>query len=229
MAAGCGNLQRALRAALAAHISKVDMESLLLGEQLARFHAERHRLDPACGMLMEQLANAVQRLRGIHADPVNDRCLAGICLRHDQRLNAAFAGEHRNRQHSRYRPQQPIKAELANQQDFSKRLDLHGARSMKNADGNREVETGSFLFQIGRSQIDRDGGRRNLEAGVFDRGAHPLARLAHCRVGQADHVEAVLHQLDAGEVDFHVDKVCVNAVNGSAERFGKHKYVGKRG
>ncbi len=54
---------------------------------------------------------------------------------------------------------------------------------------DRQVEARPRLAQVGRRQVRRDPLLRELEAGVDQRRAHPLARLAHRRVGQADERE----------------------------------------
>ena len=45
---------------------------------------------------------------------------------------------------------------------------------------------GPALRHVARREVRRDPPRRELEAGVEDRGVHALARLAHRRVGEAD-------------------------------------------
>jgi hypothetical protein len=63
---------------------------------------------------------------------------------------------------------------------------------------------------------------RNQVAGVLDGGADAVAALAHCGVGQADGVKVVLIGDHAAVVDFNIDEVGVDAVNGRAEGFEKH-------
>ena len=74
--------------------------------------------------------------------------------------------------------------------------------------GDGEVEMVAFLAQVGGSEIDDDGLGIQIEAAVLDRGAHPLAALAHRGIGEA-------HDLDLGEsvvdVDFDLDGACFNA------------------
>ena len=53
-------------------------------------------------------------------------------------------------------------------------------------DGEREVEARTDLAQVGRREVDRDAAVGEDVAGVRERGAHALARLAHRLVGQAD-------------------------------------------
>src|SRR2546425_11397378 len=52
----------------------------------------------------------------------------------------------------------------------------------EDAECDRQVERGTFFPEVGRGQVHGDPVGRKGKAGVADRGAHPLAALAHCRV-----------------------------------------------
>ena len=70
-------------------------------------------------------------------------------------------------------------------------------------------------------------GRRDVVAAVLQRGADAVAALADCGIGQADGVKVVLVGLDAGAVDFHLDDVGVDAVDGGAEGLVEHGCSGR--
>ena len=72
------------------------------------------------------------------------------------------------------------------------------ARRAEHPDGDRDVEGGAVLAQVGGRQVDGDPARRQLEAAVLERAADPHPPLAHAGVGQPDDVAA-------GEPDRHVD------------------------
>jgi hypothetical protein len=99
------------------------------------------------------------------------------------------------------------------------------------AEGDREVEAARILRQVGRRQVDRDAlVGREVEAGVLDRAADPLARLLDLDVGQSDQREtrqsvrqmhldrdfgrfeaqqgAALHQTQTHVAPFHQDGAC---------------------
>ncbi len=61
------------------------------------------------------------------------------------------------------------------------------------------------FFRVGGREVDGDEGGRNGVAGVLDGGAHAVAALAHCRVGQADGVKDILLSDDAAVINFYVD------------------------
>jgi hypothetical protein len=74
-----------------------------------------------------------------------------------------------------------------------KPLDLAGGqrlhrRHQRQRDG--QVEMGAFLGKVGGRQIERDALGRKREADGVQAGAHPLLRLRHGLVGQADDVKA---------------------------------------
>ncbi len=90
------------------------------------------------------------------------------------------------------------------------------------AESHGQVESGAFFFDVGRGEVDGDVRGGNVIAAVLQRGADAVAALAHRGVGQADGVEVVLIALDAGAVDFHLNDVGVDAVDGGAESFIEH-------
>ena len=63
---------------------------------------------------------------------------------------------------------------------------------------------------------------------VFQRGADAVAALAHGSVGQSDGVEMILIALDAGAVDFHLNDVGVDPVDGGAESLVEHDNRSRR-
>ena len=92
----------------------------------------------------------------------------------------------------------------------------------EHAAGQREIEAGPDLAQMGRGQVGRDAPRRELEAGVEDRRVDALARLAHGRVAQP-------HDREGGQagahVDLHRDRTRVEPV----QREGAHAREHRRG
>ncbi len=96
--------------------------------------------------------------------------------------------------------------------------------SAENTERDGEVETGAFLFDVGGREVDGDEGGRNQVAGVFDGGADAVAALAHGGVGESDGVEVVLIGNDTALVDFDIDQVGINAVDGSAKGLEEHGF-----
>ena len=109
-------------------------------------------------------------------------------------------------------------AQLSGQRQFAKEFviiqithpDLF--RGDQNAECDRQVEATAVLRQVGRCQRHRDPPLRLGKAGIADRRTHPVTRFAHCRVGQADDIEA---RQTAGQVHFGPHRGCGNAKLGT--------------
>ena len=63
---------------------------------------------------------------------------------------------------------------------------------------------------------------RNVVSAILQRGSHALAALAHGSIGQANGGETFVICLDPGDIDFHVDHIGINPINGSAAGFIEH-------
>jgi len=73
--------------------------------------------------------------------------------------------------------------------------------------------------------MDGDVRGRDVVAAVLERGADAVAAFADSCVGQADGVKVVLVALDAGAVDFDLNNVGIDAVDGGAESFVEHVVI----
>jgi hypothetical protein len=96
-----------------------------------------------------------------------------------------------------------IERQLAEQHDVGNCAAFHHAGCRQHAERDRQIERGAGLPHVGRRQVDGDALGRELEAAVPDCRAHPIAALAHARVGQPDHRE---HRQPERHVYFHVDR-----------------------
>ena len=96
-------------------------------------------------------------------------------------------------------------------------LELPGGGQQRG--GDRQVHPGPGLAQAGRGEVGDDPPQRELEAAVDQRRAHPLARLAHRRVGQADDREGGQAAMD---VDLDPDRAGRDPVEGEGLRRGEH-------
>src|SRR3546814_9719368 len=86
--------------------------------------------------------------------------------------------------------------------DLRQRLHRHLPAGGEDAQRDRQVEAAAVLGQVGGGEVDGDRALRELELRATDRGAHAVARLAHRRLRQADHVHP---RQAAGEVDLAPD------------------------
>ena len=66
---------------------------------------------------------------------------------------------------------------------FERSLQHRSCRA-QNADGNRQVEPGTFFSHVGGGQVDDDILEGKFQAAVFDGGADALAAFSYGRVGK---------------------------------------------
>ena len=102
-----------------------------------------------------------------------------------------------------------VEAELAQHREARQRVVRHRADRRHQAERDRQVVMAAFLRQVGGREIDGDAARRQREPGGDQRGAHPLLGLGHRLVGQADDVEG----RQAGrDLHLHVDRAGLDAL-----------------
>ena len=133
-----------------------------------------------------------------------------------------FARQNGDGQHAGDGAHAAVEAELADQEKAAEVVRAQRAIGAEDADGDGQVEAGAFFLEIGGREVDGDEGGRDVEAGVLDGGADAVAAFAHGGVGQADGVEVIFIGDHAAIVDFDVDEVGVDAVDGGAESFEEH-------
>src|SRR5208337_2257834 len=129
----------------------------------------------------------------------------------------------RDRQSAADSAQAPVQRKLADKQRVRDLLLIEPAISAQNAQRHRQVETGPFFANVGRRQIDRDLGGRNVVAAVLQRRPHPVPAFADRGVGQPDRVKVVFLHFDARNVHFHFDDVGVNTVNCGTQGLIEHR------
>ena len=128
----------------------------------------------------------------------DDHGLGRVAGRHDQPPNRAAACPGGDRQHAPHRPQRPVERQLADEERAVEGVRIDDAGGAQHADGDRDVEGGPVLAQVGGRQVDGDPARRQLEPAVVQRAADPDPPLADAGVGEPDDVAA-------GQADRHVD------------------------
>ena len=96
------------------------------------------------------------------------------------------------------RPQRPVKPELTDSGMAAERFWGHLPRRRQQRECDRQVESGSFLAQLGRGEVDRDARRRPLELRGRDPAAHAVLRLLAGSVGEPGDREPGDAVLDVG-------------------------------
>ena len=178
MPAGGGDLERALGALLALDVAQV--EQVAFGLAHLRLRPRQHL------RALEVIGDLDQR---VGRDDLDVRAgpgrLGAAGRRADQALLARI-GADRRRQHAGDRRDRAVEPEFAEHGEAGQRIRRNGADRGHQAERDRQIVMAAFLGQVGGRQIDGDAPRRQREARGDQRRAHPLARLGHRLVRQAD-------------------------------------------
>ena len=137
---------------------------------------------------------------------------------------AALQGE-RHRQCAVHRPQLAAERELAGELEGRQAAGIDMPGRGEDAERDRQIEAARLLRQVGGREADRDPlVVRELETARLQRRPHPLARLLHFGVGQADEREA---RQAVGEVHLDRHRRRIEAAKGATVNDGKgHVYKG---
>ncbi len=218
MAARGGDLEREQRLLLAAHVAEVGV----LAGRRHRGSGRRRRGKRAAAQRGGEIAQVPEAR---HAQAVDERGLGGALLRDEQGVEA------RPRRPFGHRQRPPAPLELTAERELAEhreaverqRRDLPAGR--EDAGGDRDVEPGAGLAQVGRREVRGDAPGREVEPGVRDRGAHPLPRLPHGRVSESDDREG----REAGpEVHLDADRSRLDPVDGEGGDAGEHERHARR-
>ena len=203
VAAGSGDLQRALGRFLALHVAQV-------GRGSCRLRHPRHRRRQHAGAL-HVIDQRDQRRRRQYVHAAREgrfRSVGGgtdqstIAFRCRQR-RGQHAGHRRHRRIQRQLPQRHIVRHLAGRDHPHRR---------QQPQRNGQIVMRAFLGQIGRRQIDGDALERQRQADGGQRRAYPLPAFRHRLVGQphnGDHAIAAF-----ADMDLHVHFAGLNALEG---------------
>jgi hypothetical protein len=203
MAPGGRDLQRAPGIGLAPDVGEVE----LTADRLRRVRGRRRRwpVPP-----LQQGGDQRHRGHAQHLDPLDQRGLGGVLQRHDQALVAGLPSAGRERDRTRHRPQLAAQRQLAADRIGAEAVPGDLPRRRQQRDGEREVEAGAGLADVGRRQVRGQPLEWELETGVEERRADALARLADRRVREADDGEG---RQAAADVDLDRDLDAVDALD----------------
>ena len=201
MAAGGGDLERALGLLLALHLGEVLGQDSGVGDGPGLRRCE----DRAAGEVVDE---GEQRFRRDHLDGPDPGGLGAAARRADEAAVGLGGGE-RRRKRADDRDQRPVERELA-ERDLRRHLvagqDVHRGEDRER---DRQVEVRALLRQVGRREVDGDPLRGKREAHRGHRGAHPLLGLGDRLVGQADEVEG---GQAGGDRALHLDEPRLDAL-----------------
>ena len=197
---------------VAAHLRQLGIGRIAAG----RLVRERGRLDVAAQSRDEVL----QGVDADDLDPGHERGLASARARDDEPFELRAADALRHGEDAAHGADLARQRELA---DHRRALDRRLVELMggdEQRDRERQVERRPDLAQVGRREVDRDAAQRELVAGVHQRGAHPLAGLAHGLVREADDGEGGQPLPDVG---LHPDPPSLDAVDREGHDPGEHQ------
>ena len=212
MAAGRGDLQRALHVLLALHVRKVRDGDLHRVQIRGLGRAEA--LLPA--QMTHQLHHVFHRVDG---QALGKGGLAGVFRRDIELFDPRLFRRQRHGQRPGHGPQLAGQRELAQKgRIFSRLPDLLRGGQIGHQDG-QIVERAGFL-PVRRRQVHGDAAGVKAEAVVADRGAHPFPGFLDRRVRQAHDVKGG-HAV--GDVELHRDGKAADAAHAEAVDLGKHR------
>ena len=210
--AGGSDLDRAPRAALAAHIAEVQRRA---GGSRRGLHRDGwHRL----GSIVQVGHDLRERGRGKKAYLLDDAPLREIGCRQYQTLPET-CGQQGNGQHAPYRLHTAVKRERADDEQTGEPFGRQDADRGEQAERNRQIVRCAALAHVGRRQVDGDSARGKLEPGMLHGAANPIAALPYRRVREADDRE---RRETSGHVDFDIDERCVDSDDGRRPQLSKH-------
>ena len=211
VAAGGGELERLFRQGLSAHIGEVCIVVLYGSRRFGR---------PLGNPIERALAaKEPHRLREMvdreHVDAADERRLARVRAREQDRALARLRRRHRARERAANPPDRAVERQLAEQAHLAESFLRDPAVCGEHAERDREIEARPGFAEMGRREVDRDPLHRPFLVARENRGSDPFARFLDRRVGQS-------HQRELGkargECDLDLDGIAVEPDD--RDRFG---------
>ena len=211
VAAGGGDLQRALHVLLSHHVGKVRHRAAGRG----RLPAGRRNHGRLPFQVGRQLLYVLHTVDG---QAVGQRGLGGIGGGNVQLPHSLPGGKHGHGQHAGNGPQGAGQAQLA-QKGGVLRQGPHLSRGGHDPQQDGQVIDGALLPQPGRRQIYGDAADGKLRPAVFHGGTDPFPGLLHRRVRQTHHVKG---RQTAGEHTLHRYLIAADAAEPQRTHRGHH-------
>ena len=150
----------------------------------------------------QQADDVTQRLEAIDLDLIDDRCLPLILLWYDEPFEMLRPGFYGDREYALGGLQFAVEPELTNHHIFAQRIRRDLSVGGKDGYGQRQVESASFLLEVGRSHVDGDVGPWKFQAIVLHGSGYAVPAFPHCDVAKAS--QMVHHTLD--DAHLHGDR-----------------------
>ena len=170
--AGGRDLEGALGVRLAADVGEVEIVRRGPG---GRWRGGRGRGD---GLAAEEPDRLAERRRREDAQALDGARLGRIVDGDDEGRDAVPAAGERDGEGAAHGLDLAVERELADDREGVRRAVAQGAGGGEDAEGDRQIEGGALLAEVGGREVHGDAVVREGEAGVADRGADALAALA---------------------------------------------------
>jgi hypothetical protein len=177
-------------------------------------HRLQFRLAP------NELIGFPQILHAKDVDALDHGGFARVRRRYDDRAFPPPPRFERDRQHALDRAHRAIERELADKTETVEWVALDFFRGRDHAEGDRQIEARTFLFDIGRREIDRGAPARPKIAAVADRGRDPIAAFFHCRIRQSHDHDV---RIAVRGVNLDLDFVSIDTEDGGGVDPGEHE------
>ncbi len=171
------------------------------------------------GLAVEEIGQLGQGRGTQNAQILHHPRLRQVLLGEDQRLEAGAAGREGHRQRTAHGPDAPLQAQLTEDRHAVKPLAVDLAGRRQHPQGNRQVERGALLADVGRGEVHRDPFQRKRVPGVGERRVHPLASFFYGALRQA---HGRKRRQAVRDVGLDVDQVGVDAEHGGGADAGQH-------
>jgi hypothetical protein len=171
------------------------------------------------GIAGQPLTDLGERCGASDRQSGNERRLGKVGLRHDEQPCACAPSRECRRQHAPYSTHVPAEAELADRPQAVEGGRRDRAGGGQQADGDRQVEAGPVLGQVGGWQRDGHPAVRPVEAGVAEGRADAVAGLQDGGVAEPHHGD---RRQAAADVDLDADGVGDEADQRGGRQPGQH-------
>ena len=218
MAAGGRHDDRPLGHLLAADVGEIDVVVGQFAKQVVQPRGGRFDLDFA----RQEGDGLGQALHGDDLDAFHDGRFRGAFGGHDQPAEVlVLGGGHGHRQGPFGRPRAAVQGQFADDRVLGERLGSDLSAADERAHGDRQIERGGILGQVGRGQVDDDAALRALKARVDHRPLDAMRAFLDGGLGQSD--QNVFGQTAGRDIDLDLNGQGIDADEREGFEFGEHR------
>jgi hypothetical protein len=176
--AGRRDLECTARLRLTAHLREIDGRG---GRRLVgRCHDVGRRPRPS-----EERDRIRQRLRADDLEPLDLCSLDGVRGWHDDPVQTRSCGGDRHAEDAGRRQELALQRDLAGEDERAQTIVRDLTCRREDAHDEREIQSGTFLPNVRRREVDDDTSQWPFELGAFDRGPDPFPCVLHAGSGKS--------------------------------------------